>query len=127
MCLVVNNSWEERIEAGEALAPAAGERDADAQLLGLLRDPENTAVTLYTALALFEQRTAAAIRLVVLASARTDDNHRDWIDAALGDFLGSVSAEEQEFVRHTVRMFQNDGDPVLAQEAREWVAWYRWG
>jgi hypothetical protein len=61
--------WEDRAAEGEALAAGAGRADVDARLLALLLDPEDTAVTFRTAIALLERRDLQALRLVVLASA----------------------------------------------------------
>ena len=117
--------WEERAAAGEVLAQNAGS-DADTRLLELLLDPEDTAVTFRTAAALLKQRTVEAFRLLVLAAAKTDDSHRDWIGDAVDEFIDRSHGEAQPFLRQALVTIRNGDDPACSQAAREWEAWYRW-
>ncbi|TCI98801.1 hypothetical protein [Aeromicrobium sp. IC_218] len=121
----MTGSWEERAAAGEALAPGAGVPDTDARLIELLLDPENTAVTFRTAVALLDQRTTAAFRLLVLASADADDNQRDWIGDAVDGFVGRMQGEGEAFIRRALHVLEKDNDGC-AHAAAEWRAWFHW-
>ncbi|MFE7507457.1 hypothetical protein [Promicromonospora sp. NPDC057488] len=122
---MAEGSWEERAAAGEVLAQSAGS-DADTRLLELLLDREDTVVTFRTAAALLKQRTVPAFRLLVLASAETDDSHRDWIADAIDEFIVRSQGEAEPFLRQALETIRNGGDAVCSQAAREWEAWYRW-
>jgi hypothetical protein len=122
---VADGSWEERAVAGEVLAQSAGS-DADTRLLELLLDPGDTAVTFRTAAALLKQRTVEAFRLLVLAAAKADDSHRDWIGDAVDGFIDRAHGEAEPFLRQALVTFRNGDDPACSQAAREWEAWYRW-
>jgi hypothetical protein len=110
---------------GEALAQSAGS-NADTRLLELLLDPEDAAVAFRTAAALLKQRTVGAFRLLVLAAAKTDDSHRDWIGDAVDEFIDRAPGEAEPFLRQALVTIRNGEDPACSQAAREWEAWYRW-
>ncbi len=55
--------------------------------MGLLLDVEDTAVTRQTAEALARVGTVAAIRLIALAVAESDDNQADWLQTGVHDAL----------------------------------------
>lgn len=107
------------------LAQKAGS-DADTRLLELLLDPEDTAVTFRTAAALLNQRTVDAFRLLLLAAAKTDDSHRDWIGDAVDGFIDRSHGEAQLFLRQALVTIRNGDDLACSQAARAWEAWYRW-
>jgi hypothetical protein len=117
-----NDPWEERIELGRRLVPAFSDPKVAEQLIALLLDPENTAVTLHTALALLERRRPEAVRLVVVASSQADDNTNDWIAGAFDDFRAESLGEDDDFLRTSLARIHQDQNPAYAAAAREWSA-----
>lgn len=65
---------ESRAEAGRRLAACAGEPDADALLLGLLLDGQDTWVSAETAEALLTRGDAAALRVLLRGLGAADEN-----------------------------------------------------
>ena len=119
-------SWEERAAAGGALAAGAGGAHADRQILELLLDPDDTAVTFRTAVALVEQRTTKAIRLIMMASATADDNHLDWLGEAVDEFRARGNDADESFLREALRTLERDDDPACARAARLWLSELGW-
>ncbi|MET7487929.1 HEAT repeat domain-containing protein [Streptomyces sp. NPDC005538] len=78
-------SWTRRARAGRDLAAFADVPEAADVLVGLLLDPEDTAVIRQTAEALARVGTAAAAQLIALAAARADDNQADWLHTGVQD------------------------------------------
>lgn len=120
---MVESSWESQAAEGETLAADVGAPAVDARLLALLLDPENTAVTLRTALALLEQRSHQAVQLLVRASARADDNHNDWIGDAIVEFRARHLGDDDDFLRGALSASQNDPDQASAKAARDLAVW----
>lgn len=116
-------SWSVRAAAGPRLAPHVGVASAAAVLERLLLDPENTFVTRVTAQALLRQGSLAAVRLVVRAVARADDNHGDWLQTAAHD-VAWPPGEAGRAVAAACAALADDPDGDVrrgAAEVAEWV------
>ncbi len=83
VALARSRNWDERAKAGRALALYAGDGEADMLLHRLLLDEENTAVTLDTAEALLQQRSAQCLALVASAVVSADEQSRNWLETAV--------------------------------------------
>lgn len=119
----MSDGWEARAAEGEAIAPRSGTPEVDARLLALLLDPEDTAVTYRTALALLRQRTPEAVRVVVCADARADANHSDWIGDAFATVRADALGDDDEFLRSTLSGLSADRDEACARAARALATW----
>ena len=76
-------TWQEQSSEAATLAARAGVAEADARLMALLLDPDDTAVSQAAAEALLARRDAAGLRLFVSAFGQADEDTRN----KLGDCL----------------------------------------
>lgn len=120
---VTEETWEDRVAEAQMLAAKAGAAGADARLVALLLDSDDTAVTLRTALVLLEQRTPSALRVVVAAAARADENQGDWLGDAVNWFRASSLGNDDEFLRKTLGVLAQDPDEDCALAAHELAVW----
>lgn len=120
---VTEETWEDRVAEGQMLAAKAGAAEADARLVDLLLDSDDTVVTLRTALALLEQRTPRALRVVVAAAARADENQGDSLGDAVNSFRATSLGNDDEFLRKTLGVLAQDPDEECALAARELAVW----
>lgn len=92
-------------------------------MIALLLDPENTAVTYRTAVALLTLRKPEAVRLIVAASSWADENVNDWIGSAFEDFRAESLGADDAVLRWARAAIQEDPDEGCSNTAREWSAW----
>lgn len=117
------STWEQRASLGERLAPCVGEAGVDARLLALLLDPDDTAVTYRTAIALLNEHSTQALRLIVLAKSRADDNTRDWIEGAFTNLRADTLGACDEFLARALVVLGVDADPVCRETAQDLLQW----
>jgi len=122
----MKRSWEERASEGEELAAQVGSPDADERLLELLLDPDNTAVTFRTAVALLDRRSLAAVRMIAVASAMADDNHMDFLGDAVAEFRARSLGGDDQFLRGALESIGSEADSAYARAAQELHAWCGW-
>jgi len=124
--LVNSSTWADRAALGESLASQVGDASVDERLVALLLDPEDTAVTFRTAVALLERRDPRAVRLVIVASASADEDTSNWIGGALNDFRAD-SLQNEEFLRAALEELHEDPESSCARAAHAWSAWCAFG
>ena len=105
------SSWEDRATEAEHLAPQAGTADADARLLALLLDPEDTAVSTAAADALLAREDVAGLRLYTFAFGQAADDTRNKLGDCLYDDIGS----RWEVVERLLVPLTEDPDPLVKQ------------
>jgi hypothetical protein len=113
-----SSDFEQRAGVGEQLAGAAGEPDVDERLLSLLLDPQDTAVTYRTALALLERRDLAGLHLIVKADALAGDDTGQWLSDAIGAFRARSLGRDDDFLLSTLTELVGDGDESVQRSAR---------
>lgn len=105
------SGWEARVLEAEQLAPEAGTADADARLLALLLDPEDTAVSAAAADALLAREDAVGLRLYTSAFGQAAEDTRN----KLGDCLYDDSGERWDVVEGLLVVLAEDPDPYVRQ------------
>ena len=106
-------TWEERAAEAESLAPRAGTADANARLLALLLDPEDTAVSTAAADALLARVDAVGVRLLTSAFGQAAEDTRN----KLGECLYDDSGERWEVVERLLVPLAEDPDPLVQHGA----------
>ncbi|MGW4806495.1 hypothetical protein [Kitasatospora sp. NPDC004272] len=81
-------AYQDRADAGRALASFAELPAAARVLADLLADPQDTYVTLETARALLRRGDRAAVAVLVEALADLDVQHEQYVDDAVREVLG---------------------------------------
>lgn len=89
--------------------------------MGLLLDAEDTAVTRQTAEALARIGTVAAVRLIALAVAESDDNQADWLQTGVHDALGGPDGVSD--VAAACRNLAQDPEEAVRRGVAEISAW----
>ena len=113
---------EVRAVAGRGLAVYVGEARADAALLRLIQDPDDTLPTLETATALLTRGDEAGVRLLALALADADE---DSVNHSLDALWGLTPTEpEWDTLRARVQLTATDPDPSVQQGARTLLSWF---
>jgi len=87
------SGYEDRVVAGRCLASFADRHEAWDALLTLVLDPDDTAVTLATALALVRRHDLAGLRVIAAGLASADDNSQQYISDAVDRVLGIYASE----------------------------------
>lgn len=82
-----SGDFQDRQDAGVALARFAELPVAARRLLGLVLDPEDTAVTRGTVDALVQRQDEVGLAIVAAALSGADDNQADWIQTGVDDGL----------------------------------------
>ncbi|WP_340539153.1 hypothetical protein [Nocardioides sp. GXZ039] len=116
-------TWQERAALGEELAAQLDRPGAEQQIMALLLDPDDTAVTYRTARALLERRDLRGVRLVLSAEARADANHAEWLGAAFSNFRADGLGAADDHLRSALRSVALDGDRELADAAADLLEW----
>lgn len=82
----MSDNWEERALLGERLARRLDTLADREQVLRLLLDDRDAAVTYRTALALLQRRDRLGLELIVTASTQADDDTNLWLGSAVAQF-----------------------------------------
>lgn len=114
-------SWARRVRAGRDLASFADVPEAAEVLVGLLLDAENTAVTRWTAEALAQVGTVAAVRLIALAVAEADDSQANWLWTGVHDAL--VEPDGVPDLAAVCGQLAEDPEEAVRRGAAEISAW----
>jgi hypothetical protein len=111
-----------RADAGRDLAAHVGDERADAALIQLVQDPENTLPTLETATALLARGDDAGVRLLALALADADE---DSVNHAL-DALWDAAATDSELdaLRSRIERVALDPHPSIQSGSRTLLSWF---
>lgn len=111
-----------RADAGRELAAYVGDSRADAALIRLVQDPDNTLPTLETATALLTLGDDAGVRLLALALSDADE---DSVTHSL-DALWDATPTESEFdaLLTRVERVALDPDPSVQAGARTLLTWF---
>jgi hypothetical protein len=114
-----------RANAGRELAAYVGDARADAALIRLVQDPDDTLPTLETATALLTLGDDAGVRLLALALSDADE---DSVTHSL-DALWDATATESEFdaLRTRIERVALDPDPSVQAGARTLLTWFAKG
>ncbi|MFG2339424.1 hypothetical protein [Streptomyces yangpuensis] len=116
--LARSTHYEDRADAGHALAAFAGTPEAAGPLLELVLDRADTHVTRVTAHALLQRQDRAGLSLVASALAVAGPHHADWIHTALRDAFTVYATERDEAMRICEEL-AHDPDEHVASGARE--------
>jgi hypothetical protein len=91
--------YQDRADAGRALAGFAEVTEAWDPLLGLVLDAGDTFVTRATAEALLRRQDRLGLAAVAGALAGADPDHADWIHTAIVDVFGVFATDRDAAVR----------------------------
>ncbi|MFI5916674.1 hypothetical protein [Dactylosporangium sp. NPDC051541] len=114
--LAGSSAYQDRADAGRALASFAELPEAVPQLRRLLLDADDTFVTLVTADALLRRKDPAGLALVARALTDADDNHADWISTAVQNVYMIYASERDAAVRICNALLE-EPDPGIRQGA----------
>ncbi|MEU5554299.1 hypothetical protein ABZ738_31460 [Micromonospora sp. NPDC047793] len=114
--LAGSGAYQDRADAGRALASFAEMPESAQPLRRLLLDADDTFVTLVTADALLRRKDLAGLALVAGALADADDNCADWIFTAVQDVYMIYASERDAAVRMCDALLE-DPDPGIRQAA----------
>ncbi|WP_232534035.1 hypothetical protein [Plantactinospora sp. KBS50] len=114
--LAGSGAYQDRADAGRALASFAEMPGSAQPLRRLLLDADDTFVTLVTADALLRRRDLVGLALVAGALADADDNRADWIFTAVQDVYMIYAGERDAAVRMCDALLE-DPDPGIRQGA----------
>ena len=114
--LAGSSAYQDRADAGRALASFAEMSEAMQPLRRLLLDAGNTFVTLVTADALLRRSDPAGLALVARALTDADDNHADWIATAVQNVYMIYANERDAAVRICDALLE-EPDPDIRQGA----------
>jgi hypothetical protein len=111
-----------RADAGLELAAHVGDERADAALILLIQDPEDTLPTLETATALLARGDDAGVRLLAVALADADE---DSVTHSL-DAMWGASATDAEFdaLRARIERVMLDPQPAVQHGAAILLNWF---
>lgn len=115
--------WEQRAAYGEELAADLDRPGAEAQVLRLLLDPDDTAVTFRTAVALLARMDIRGVRLVAKADAAADDQTSDQIGAAFAEVRAESLGAVDGILRDALTAVAADQDAETAVAARALLRW----
>ncbi|WP_226599392.1 hypothetical protein [Streptomyces violascens] len=113
-----SHDYQDRADAGHGLADFADVPEASVLLFELVLDPRDTFVTRLTTEALLRRKDRVGLTIVASALAVADQNHSDWIHAAIVDVFGTFSDDRDDAVRLCEEMSQ-DVDDRVARGARQ--------
>ena len=108
--LAGSSDYQDRADAGVAMAGFAEMPEAIQPLSQFLLDAADTFVTWATAEALLRRKDLTGLTLVARALADADDNHAGWIVAAVRDVFMIYASERAAAVR-ACDVLINDPDP----------------
>ncbi len=111
-----------RADAGRELAAYVGEERADAALVRLIQDLDDTLPTLETATALLARGDDAGVRLLAVALSEADE---DSVNHSL-DALWEATATQSQFdaLRARVQLAVANPDPSVQRGARTLLDWF---
>lgn len=115
--------WERRAALGEELAADLDRPGAEARIMRLLLDPEDTAVTFRTALALLSRRDIRGVRLVAWADSRADDQRSDHLCDAFAEIRAESLGADDNFLREALSSVAAEDDAATAWAARALLRW----
>ncbi|GAA0716264.1 hypothetical protein GCM10010199_17710 [Dactylosporangium roseum] len=107
--LAGSGAYQDRADAGRALASFAEMPESAQPLRRLLLDADDTFVTLVTADALLRRKDPAGLALVARALADADDNHADWIFTAVQNVYMIYASERDAAVRMPLPTWSRPG------------------
>ncbi|WP_052720839.1 hypothetical protein [Actinoplanes rectilineatus] len=107
--LAQSADYQDRADAGRALAGFAERPEAWDPLQALLLDADNTFVTRVTAEALLRRHDAVGLAAVASALAGADFNHMSWIHTAVYDVFGIFARERDAALRITETLVRDHG------------------
>ena len=114
--LAASPHYDDRADAGRALASFADVPAARPVLLELVLDPADTFVTQETAEALFRRGDAVGLAIVSAAVASADDEQADHLHAALHAVLGMFERERDAAVQTCRELAQDPAQPVEVRD-----------
>lgn len=114
--LADSGAYQDRADAGRALASFAETPEAMQPLRRLLLDAGDTFVALVTAEALLRRQDPTGLALVARALMDADDNHADWIATAVQSVYMIYASERDAAVRMCDALL-GEGDPDIRQGA----------
>jgi hypothetical protein len=120
---VVNGTWEERVDLGQTCAAALRGEGIDDVVIDLLLDPDDTAVTFRTAVALLERRDVLGVKHVIRACAYGDQNANVWLGDAFRHFQADSKGADDEFLKSALADIAGGADESDAAAAREMRSW----
>jgi hypothetical protein len=112
--LAGSRAYQDRADAGRALASFAEMPESAQPLHRLLLDADDTFVTLMTAEALLRRKDPAGLALVARALADADDSHADWISTAVHNMYMIYASERDAAIRMCDALLEQP-DPGIRQ------------
>jgi hypothetical protein len=109
--------YQDRADAGRALAVFADLQQAREPLVALMLDPHDTFVTRATAVALLRRQDKAGYALISRTLAVADDNTSDWIHTAIREVFVVYGRERDAAVRECQTLL-DDADGHVSTGAR---------
>ncbi|GAA1696960.1 hypothetical protein GCM10009745_48900 [Kribbella yunnanensis] len=94
--LAASDDWQDRADAGRALASFAEMPESQEPLLHLVLDVDNVFVTRVTAEALLARKDLAGFTIVAQALASADDQHGYYIDDAVNAVFMMFASERDQ-------------------------------
>jgi hypothetical protein len=110
--------YRDRANAGVALASFVEMPETRQPLQRLLLNAADTFVTRVTADALLRREDGAGLATVAQALASADDNHADWIHAAVHDVF-TIYASQRDAAARTCDALIEGADPALRRGAAQ--------
>lgn len=116
-----------RISEGQRLSlgvgVGVGDAATDDRLLQLLLDPNDTAVTYETALALLARRDDRGVELILRAEVLADDNTSQWLGDAFATFRAESHGRDDDFLRSSLHAFAATSEDLrtAAQDLIDWL------
>jgi hypothetical protein len=110
--LAGSSDYRDRADAGPGLASLAESPQAQAALLNLLLDAEDTFVTRVTAEALLRRQDRVGFAAVAAALGAADPDHADWIHTAVVDVFQVFASDRDAAVRECEALTEDTDDRI---------------
>ncbi|MER5655851.1 hypothetical protein ABT076_22860 [Streptomyces sp. NPDC002131] len=108
-----SDDWRDRADAGHSLAGFAEMPEAEEPLLRLVLDPGDTFVTRQTTEGLLRRKDRVGLTIVASALAVANDNHADYIHAAIVYVFSILSSDLDEALRLCEELSSDTDDRVV--------------